>query len=49
MKNNTTHSKWEIQYQKQLGTLQEYDRNVHCFSYPLRPGTSTVNTADDTG
>jgi hypothetical protein len=47
MKNNKTCSKREIQYQKQMGTLQEYDRNVHYFSYPL-PCTSTVNTDDDT-
>ena len=48
MKNNKTHSKLEIQYQKQLGTLQEYDRNVHHFSYPL-PCTFTANTVDDNG
>jgi len=48
MKNKKAHSKWEIQYKKQLGTLQQYDRNVHDFSYPL-PCTSTANIVDDTG
>jgi len=47
MKNNKTHSKWEIQYKKKLRTLQEFDRNVY-FSYPL-PCTATVNNDDDIG
>jgi hypothetical protein len=44
--NNKTLSKREIQYQKQMGMLQEYDRSVHYFSYP-EPCTSTINTDDD--
>jgi hypothetical protein len=44
--NNKTRSKREIQYQKQNGMLQEYDRSAHYFPYPV-PCTSTINTDYD--